>query len=151
MNTMEKPNVIFMDETRRSFAIAPSVDNHEQGNTLTVDPSLFDGVFSSPEMTRAYRIASLVAATDVPVLITGESGVGKEVFARFIHNHSPRANKRLIKVNCAALPNDLLESELFGYERGAFTGATVEKPGKFELADDGAILLDEIGEMSPAL
>src|SRR5207253_8477607 len=88
---------------------------------------------------------------DVPVLITGESGVGKEVIARLIHNRSPRAQKPLIKVNCAALPNDLLESELFGYERGAFTGATAEKAGKFELADGGTILLDEIGEMSPQL
>ena len=153
MNTIAKPNVIFIDETRRSFGIAPSVDNdeHEQGNTSTADPLLFDGVFSSPEMTRTYRIASLVAVTDVPVLITGESGVGKEVFAQFIHKHSPRANNPLVRVNCAALPNDLLESELFGYERGAFTGAVVEKPGKFELAGKGTILLDEIAEMSPRL
>src|SRR2546422_5294213 len=153
MNTMEKPNVIFIDETRRSSGIAPSVDNceHEQGNTLTADPLLFDGVFSSPGMARTYRIASLVAVTDVPVLITGESGVGKEVFAQFIHKHSPRANNALIRVNCAALPNDLLESELFGYERGAFTGALVEKPGRFELATGGTILLDEIAEMSPRL
>ena len=153
MNTIAKPNVIFIDETRRSFGIAPSVDNdeHEQGNTSTADPLLFDGVFSSPEMTRTYRIASLVAVTDVPVLITGESGVGKEVFAQFIHKHSPRANNPLVRVNCAALPNDLLESELFGYERGAFTGAVVEKPGKFELAGRGTILLDEIAEMSPRL
>ena len=105
----------------------------------------------SPEMTRAYEIANLVARTDVPVLITGESGVGKEVLARFIHYHSRRAEMPLIRVNCAALPDDLLESELFGYERGAFTGATVQKPGKFELADGGSILLDEIGEMSPHL
>jgi two-component system response regulator AtoC len=110
-----------------------------------------EGIVGSPEMTRAYEIANLVARTDVPVLITGESGVGKEVLARFIHCHSRRADKPLIRVNCAALPDDLLESELFGYERGAFTGATVQKPGKFELADGGSILLDEIGEMSPHL
>src|SRR5437870_12948743 len=95
------------------------------------------GIVGSPEMTRAYEIAKMVARTDVPVLITGESGVGKEVLARFIHTHSGRVSKPLLKVNCAALPNDLLESELFGYERGAFTGATAEKPGKFELADGG--------------
>ena len=109
------------------------------------------GIVGSPEMTRAYEIANLVARTDVPVLITGESGVGKEVLARFIHCQSRRGDKPLIRVNCAALPDDLLESELFGYERGAFTGATAQKPGKFELADGGSILLDEIGEMSPHL
>src|SRR5207247_978547 len=92
-----------------------------------------------------------VVDADVPVLISGESGVGKEVLARFIHTHSSRHDKPFIKVNCAALPDDLLESELFGYERGAFTGALNEKPGKFELADKGTILLDEIGEMTPHL
>src|SRR5207302_6801819 len=97
------------------------------------------------------EIAKMVARTDVPVLVTGESGVGKEVVARFIHTHSDRAGNPLIKVNCAALPNELLESELFGYERGAFTGAMADKPGKFELADGGALLLDEIGEMTPQL
>ena len=89
----------------------------------------------------------MVAQTDVPVLILGESGVGKEVVARFIHRHSRRVGQPLVKVNCAALPRDLLESELFGYERGAFTGAVGEKPGKFELANQGSIVLDEIGEM----
>src|SRR3989441_12805390 len=109
-----------------------------------------EGIVGSPEMLRAYEIANLVARTDVPVLITGESGVGKEVLARFIHCHSRRADKPLIRVNCAALPDDLLESELFGYERGAFTGAVAEKPGRFELADKGTIVLDEIGEMPPS-
>jgi transcriptional regulator with PAS, ATPase and Fis domain len=113
--------------------------------------SLFEGVFRSPAMARIYDIARMVARSDVPVLITGESGVGKEVFARLIHKHSQRAGQPLIRVNCAALPNDLLEAELFGYERGAFTGATVEKPGKFELANGGAMLLDEIAEMKPHL
>jgi two-component system response regulator AtoC len=110
-----------------------------------------DAIISSPEMLRAYEIATLVARTDVPVLLTGESGVGKDVFARCIHNLSLRAAKPLIRVNCAALPDELLESELFGYEKGAFTGAVTQKPGKFELADGGSILLDEIGEMSPHL
>jgi transcriptional regulator with PAS, ATPase and Fis domain len=85
------------------------------------------------------------------VLITGESGVGKEVLARFIHARSDRQDGPFVKVNCAALPQDLLESELFGYERGAFSGALRDKPGKFELAHRGSILLDEIGEMSPHL
>jgi two-component system response regulator AtoC len=108
----------------------------------------FDGNFTNADMARACEIAKLVARTDVPVLITGETGVGKEVMARFIHERSLVATKPLIKVNCAALPSELLESELFGYERGAFTGAMVEKPGKFELANGGTILLDEIAEMS---
>jgi two-component system, NtrC family, response regulator AtoC len=101
-----------------------------------------------PSMLRIKDIALQVADTDAPVLITGESGVGKEVLARFIHAQSGRRARPLIKVNCAALPQDLLESELFGYDRGAFSGAVGEKPGKFELAHQGSILLDEIGEMS---
>jgi len=101
----------------------------------------------SPKMAQVWNIAKMVAQTDVPILILGESGVGKEVVARFIHRHSRRVGQPLVKVNCAALPRDLLESELFGYERGAFTGAVGEKPGKFELANQGSIVLDEIGEM----
>jgi DNA-binding NtrC family response regulator len=108
-------------------------------------------VLSSPHMVRIRELALQVADTDAPVLILGESGVGKEVLARFIHAHSGRGPKRFVKVNCAALPQDLLESELFGYERGAFSGAARDKPGKFELADKGSILLDEISEMSPHL
>jgi two-component system, NtrC family, response regulator AtoC len=110
-----------------------------------------DFVSTSPKVAQIKEIARHVAGTDVPVLILGESGVGKEVLARFIHTHAGRDGKPFVKVNCAALPNDLLESELFGYERGAFTGAMGEKPGKFELANKGTILLDEIGEMSPHL
>jgi two-component system response regulator AtoC len=103
------------------------------------------------KMVRIREIARQVAETDVPVLILGESGVGKEVLARYIHTHSGRADQPFLKVNCAALPHDLLESELFGYDKGAFTGAVSEKPGKFELAGSGTIMLDEIGEMSPLL
>src|SRR5437879_82650 len=110
-----------------------------------------DFVSTSPKIAQIKEIARQVAATDVPVLILGESGVGKEVLARFIHFHAGRADKPFVKVNCAALPHDLLESELFGYERGAFTGAVGEKPGRFELADKGSIVLDEIGEMPPNL
>src|SRR2546422_189468 len=110
-----------------------------------------DILSSSPKMVRIKEIAKQVADTDVPVLILGESGVGKEVLARYIHSQTSRHDKPFVKVNCAALPHDLLESELFGYERGAFTGALREKPGKFELADKGCILLDEIAEMSPHL
>ncbi len=114
-------------------------------------PELGGAVSANSKMQRVTEIAKMVADTDVPVLLLGESGVGKEVLARFLHSHSNRRDKPFVKVNCAALPNDLLESELFGYERGAFTGAMGEKPGKFELADKGTILLDEIGEMSPHL
>jgi len=92
-----------------------------------------------------------IADYDVPVLILGESGTGKEVVARLLHARSARARQPFLKVNCAALPGTLLESELFGYERGAFTGAVRSNPGKFEICKSGTILLDEIGEISPAL
>jgi DNA-binding NtrC family response regulator len=102
-------------------------------------------------MRKIRRQVGMIAGVDVPVLILGESGTGKEVLARLIHKLSPRADQKFLKVNCAALPDDLLESELFGFEAGAFTGATRPKPGRFELCEKGTILLDEIGEMSPAL
>jgi transcriptional regulator with GAF, ATPase, and Fis domain len=105
----------------------------------------------SPSMLGIWDMVDRVAETDVPVLIRGESGVGKEGIARALHERSPRRGKPFVKINCAALPSELLESELFGHERGAFTGATSEKPGKFELADKGTIFLDEIGEMHPSL
>jgi two-component system, NtrC family, response regulator AtoC len=105
-------------------------------------------VSSNPRVLRIKEIARQVANTDAPVLVLGESGVGKEVVARLIHRCSRRHGQPLVKVNCAALPQDLLESELFGYERGAFSGALREKPGMFEVANRGTILLDEIGEMS---
>ena len=115
---------------------------------------LCDDVFfvaASPAMKKIRSQAALVANVDIPVLLLGESGTGKEVLARLIHKLSPRAHRIFLKVNCAAVPADLLESELFGYEAGAFTGATHPKPGKFELCNKGTILLDEIGEMPPLL
>src|SRR6202451_2594197 len=108
-------------------------------------------VAASPVMRKLRSEAALVANVDIPVLMLGESGTGKEVMARLIHKLSPRAHRTFLKVNCAAVPADLLESELFGYEPGAFTGATHAKPGKFELCNKGTILLDEIGEMPPQL
>jgi two-component system response regulator AtoC len=108
-------------------------------------------VAASPAMKKIRSQAALVANVDIPVLLLGESGTGKEVLARLIHKLSPRAHRTFLKVNCAAVPADLLESELFGYEAGAFTGATHAKPGKFELCNKGTILLDEIGEMPPLL
>jgi two-component system response regulator AtoC len=108
-------------------------------------------VAASPEMHKVRLQSELLANIDVPVLILGESGTGKEVTAHLIHKLSSRSQRKFLKVNCAALPGELLESELFGYERGAFTGATRTKPGKFELGDKGTILLDEVAEMSASL
>ncbi|MGH9486268.1 MAG: sigma-54-dependent transcriptional regulator [Terriglobales bacterium] len=108
-------------------------------------------VLAGPAMQRAYQQVLQVAGLNVPVLLLGESGTGKEVLAHLVHHRSPQAAHPFIKVNCAALPGDLLESELFGYEAGAFTGAVRAKPGKFELARGGTIFLDEIGEMPAAL
>ena len=108
-------------------------------------------VARSPLMLTLFRDASLIASSDSRVLITGESGVGKEVLADVMHGWSSRAAGPLVKVNCAAIPEALLESELFGHERGAFTGAVAQRIGRFELAHGGTILLDEIGEMSPQL
>ncbi|MFH5806396.1 sigma-54-dependent transcriptional regulator [Alienimonas sp. DA493] len=108
-------------------------------------------VADSPPMRRVTALVDRVAATDHTVLITGESGTGKEVIARMIHERSPRADRPLVTVNCAALPEQLVESELFGHVKGAFTGATSEQPGLFEVADGGTLLIDELGELPPAL
>ncbi|MDP9039552.1 MAG: sigma-54 dependent transcriptional regulator [Acidobacteriota bacterium] len=108
-------------------------------------------VRSSRRMREVEAQAKLVARSDIPVLILGESGTGKEIIAMYTHQMSRRAGKMFLKVNCAAMPADLLESELFGYEQGAFTGAVKSKPGKFEICDGGTIFLDEIGEMPPTL
>jgi DNA-binding NtrC family response regulator len=105
----------------------------------------------NPAMQQVAHVINQVADSDVTVLIRGESGVGKELVARAIHRHSTRKQKPFVKVNCAALPAELLESELFGHEKGAFTGAAATRVGKFEQADLGTIFLDEIGEMKPAL
>jgi len=102
----------------------------------------------NPRMEKLIENIKKVASTDVPVLITGESGTGKEHAANLLHMYSPRGTDKLVKVNCAAIPDNLLESELFGYEKGAFTGAVSSRVGKFELADGGTIFLDEIGDMS---
>ncbi len=101
----------------------------------------------SEPMKQVYDMACQVADSRATVLITGESGVGKEVMAKLIHKASPRSEKAFVAVSCAALPESLLESELFGYEKGAFTGAVGSKAGRFELADDGTLFLDEIGEV----
>ncbi|MCC6364085.1 MAG: sigma-54-dependent Fis family transcriptional regulator [Bryobacterales bacterium] len=107
-------------------------------------------VGDSPAMREVFLMAERVAQTDLPVLILGESGTGKDLLAQEIHARSPRARGRLVALNCAALPEHLVESELFGYEKGAFTGAMGARPGKFELATGGTLFLDEIGDMTPA-
>ena len=104
----------------------------------------------SPAMQKLYKLIGQVSATDSTVLIRGESGTGKEVVARAIHRHSPRGGRKLVKVNCAAIPETLLEAEMFGHERGAFTGAAQRRIGKFEYAAGGTLFLDEIGELPPS-
>src|SRR5690348_10204698 len=108
-------------------------------------------IFKDPAMKAVLKLADQVAPSDASILITGESGTGKEVMARYIHAHSKRASKPFISVNCAAIPENLLESELFGHEKGAFTGAVARRIGKFEEANGGTLLLDEISEMHPRL
>jgi two-component system response regulator AtoC len=121
---------ILAEKARQEDRSAPAEDSVGGASAL----------FSSAFLTR-------VGMADVPVLLHGETGVGKEVMARRLCAYSPRANKPFLKLNCAALPSELVESELFGYEKGAFTGAVIDKPGKFEIAQGGTILLDEIGDM----
>jgi two-component system nitrogen regulation response regulator GlnG len=104
----------------------------------------------SGPMQQVFKLVGQISATDATALITGESGTGKELVARAIYHHSDRAKQPFLAVNCAAIPEQLLESELFGHERGAFTGATVQRIGKFEQCDKGTIFLDEIGDMTPA-
>ncbi|MGH9401769.1 MAG: sigma-54-dependent transcriptional regulator [Terriglobia bacterium] len=105
----------------------------------------------SPKMQEVLAVVDRVAPTNSTILLGGESGVGKDLIARAIHQHSRRSSGPFVKINCAAIPENLLESELFGYERGAFTGAVTAKPGKFELADKGTIFLDEIGDVPPTI
>ena len=111
------------------------------------EPGRYRLIGQSPPMADVYQVIEKVADTPSTVLITGESGTGKELIARALHENSSRKKKPFIRVNCAAIPRDLIESELFGYEKGAFTGAVTSKPGRFELAHDGTLFLDEIGEI----
>ncbi len=138
----------FLASTNGSGAVVPAQQAHEHFEEVESDIFF---LAASPAMQKIRAQVAQVAKVDMPVLLLGESGSGKEVLARLIHKLSRRASKRMMKVNCAALPLELLESELFGFETGAFTGATRSKPGLLELCDKGTLFLDEIGEMSPVL
>jgi two-component system response regulator AtoC len=140
---------IIKEVLERPQVSAAAVPSRQSAADETNDGRAF--LTTNPAMLRMAGIVRRVAYTDVPILILGESGVGKEVMARFAHAHSGRQNKPFVKINCAALPHELLESELFGYEKGAFTGAMQDKIGKFEQANHGTLFLDEIGEMSAHL
>ena len=115
--------------------------------TLTIEQHRDDIVGQSDAMQQVFKMIGRVAASDAPVMITGESGSGKELVARAIHNYSARSSKSFLAINCAAIPENLLESELFGHEKGAFTGAHSQRIGRFEQSDEGTLFLDEIGEM----
>ena len=143
-----------LDELRARVANLLKLASLEKENDALRSRMATEGQFGpmigrSAEMRRAFEMADRVAATDTTVLILGESGTGKDLLAQEIHARSARAAKPFVAVNCAALPETLIESELFGYERGAFTGAAQQKKGKFELASGGTIFLDEIGDMNP--
>jgi DNA-binding NtrC family response regulator len=124
-------------------------ENERLRHELVADGQFGRMLGGSPVMRRVFEMAERVAATDATVLILGESGTGKDLLAHEIHARSPRAGKPFIAVNCAALPENLIESELFGYERGAFTGVAQQRKGKFEMASGGTLFLDEIGDMNP--
>jgi two-component system NtrC family response regulator len=135
---------------QRAFHIYQLQQKVQEKHPDSVDG--FDGIIGrSKSMKDIFRFIESVAGSDISVLICGESGTGKEVVANAIHRHSPRKNNPFVVVNCGAIPENLLESELFGHEKGAFTGAHTQKKGKFELAHTGTLFLDEIGELAPPL
>ncbi len=143
-----------IEELRRRVASALKLAELVQENESLRRAALREGnwgsmIGASAAMRDVFEMAERVAPTDATVLITGESGTGKDLLAQEMHRRSPRADGPFVAVNCAALPENLIESELFGYEKGAFTGAANQKKGKFELASGGTIFLDEIGDMNP--
>jgi DNA-binding NtrC family response regulator len=149
VNYLAKP--IDLDELLASVQQAIGISESAPMRRGEEKPLPASVVARSPLMQAVFRDASLIAPSETRVLITGESGVGKEVVAEVIHAWSSRSAGPLVKVNCAAIPETLLESELFGHEKGAFTGASAKRIGRFELANGGTIFLDEIADMSPAL
>ena len=153
VDDLNRPELLGESPDALLSAAGPSSKAHSSTTDALSVPYLEDlaeGSYflaASPKMLEIHRQVKLLADADVNVLILGESGTGKEIIARLIHKNSERSGKRFLKVNCAALPADLLESELFGHKQGAFTGAIKDRPGKFEQANGGTLLLDEIGEM----
>ena len=145
-----KPFVLDQLEQAITKALASPSGRKIPARSLS-ERSDFELVFASSAMKRITQTSSQVAKTNIPVLLTGESGVGKDVVARLIHQNSGLVGCPFLKVNCAAMPDNLVESELFGYRKGAFTGAYVDRPGKFEYANGGTIFLDEIGEFSSSV
>jgi len=137
---------IVVDKALERHAL--TTENKQLRDRLETKMRFDQMVGESEPMQRVYSLVEMVANSDVTVLLTGESGTGKELIARAIHHKSPSADGPFITLNCGALPDNLFESELFGYEKGAFTGAMANKMGRFELADGGTLLLDEVGELS---
>jgi len=142
----ERGKVIGGVESFRDLSVVEALRKELQGKQ-----SFFDIISKNKEMLRLFGILEQVAESEATVLLIGESGTGKELFARAIHSLSSRKSGPMVPVNCGALPDNLLESELFGYKAGAFTGAARDKPGRFTVASGGTIFLDEIGDISPAL
>lgn len=140
-----------LEEMTRRYQTALLVEDSSCVDLYTgasVTPAPAEVVAESPAMRTLLALAGHLAQVDATVLLTGETGAGKEVLAQYLHSHSPRSNRELVEINCAALPENLLEAELFGYERGAFTGANREgKKGVFESADKGTVFLDEVGDL----
>jgi formate hydrogenlyase transcriptional activator len=145
MNALSSINIMEPAHANMTIAGQPNLYFKERSKP-TYNYSNIIG--SAPAMQKVYHMASLVAASNSTVLLLGETGTGKGLIADAIHNSSPRKNKQIIKVNCGAMPTNLIESELFGHEKGAFTGAIERRMGKFELANNSTLFLDEIGEMS---
>ena len=141
------------EQARVDGVVAGSLPMESENNIETTETpfQFYDFIGESEAIKKITSMVSRVSATDSTVLITGESGTGKELIARAIHKNSDRRNSAMIIINCGAIPRELLESELFGHEKGAFTGAHRTRVGRFELADGGTIFLDEIGDMSPDL
>ena len=134
------------EDESKAISVLPKIATHEE--PCAGEISDFDGIVgSSPALIETIKLIRMVAPTDSTVLIEGETGTGKELVAAAIHSHSRRSNHSFTKVNCAAIPSGLLESELFGHERGAFTGAVMRTAGRFEVADKGTLFLDEVGDI----
>jgi nitrogen regulation protein NR(I) len=143
LNVVKKAVATHQQRAKEPIAITPA-----GGREPSAPPETISSIIgASPQMQEVFKVIAKIAGSPSTVLVTGESGTGKELVAFEIHRQSPRAKKPFIKINCAAIPATLIESELFGYERGAFTGAVTSKPGRFELAHEGTLFLDEVAEM----